>query len=391
MDDLHLSHSYPSSAAKPEQKPEQRTGQKSGQRWLWLLVLLLVVFIAGLLGNPWFEAQTRHLLPAALQTGQASTSGAQDLTQQAAIVARLTALEQKTAIPGGDTTQLGARVAALEAQKAAPGGQAVDLTLLEQRLMRTEERLTAFESQQKALESQLAGLQNQGALLASLQAAVLGLNNQVGRELAQARASIGIVSLRRALDEGRPYAQQLDSVSPVVLPTDPDLIVLRRFAASGIPNIFMLRQRFANLLPQVQHAARQTGTSGNWIDNALAQMRDLVSVKTPDSPQKPSTLEATLASMRQNVEQGNFAAAQGLARRLPGDTQALLEPWIQQINQRQAVLAAFDRVEAQILSPRALPTLNLSPAPLPSPVSGPISGPTSGLTPSAPLPTPTKP
>jgi hypothetical protein len=365
MDDLHLSNAY--TPAPPARNEATKPAAKS-TRWPWILLLLLLAFIVGLLGNPWFEAQVRHLLPQALQ---ANSQGAVGGAQIAALSARLAALEQRPTLPAGgstagESTELSARVAALEARGAAPDAQAADTTSLAQQLTQLEGRLAAIESQQKAQENQLVNLQGQGALLASLQAAVLGLNNQVGRELTQARASIGVVSLRRALDEGRPYAQQLDSISPLVLPTDPDLLVLRRFAASGVPSTFVLRQRFANLLPELQRTT--SSPSSNWLDNALAQMRDLVSVKTPDSPQKPGTQQGVLVALRDTVERGNFTGAVQLVRRLPSNMQAQLEPWVQQINQRQAVYSAFERVEAQILSPRALPTLNLSPAPLPAPL-----------------------
>jgi hypothetical protein len=326
----------------------------TSSRWPWLLVLLLLAFIAGLIGNAWFERQVRGLLPASLR-GDAAAPAATGAANVAALEARVAALEQRpaAALPA----DVSARIAALEAQGATPvAGETALSPDLSQRLAALEARAGAADS----------AAQGQAGQVAALQAQISGLGSQLARDVGQARAAVSLVSLRRAIDEGRPYAQSLDMVAPLLLPTDPDLQLLRRHAATGLPGPAQLRQRFAVLRPSLARAA-QAPQSASWVDNAMAQVRGLVSVKPADGS-LPSSADAALAQAAARVEAGQFAAAIPLLQRLPASARSQAQGWIDQVNAAQLVQASLSRVEAQVLSPRALTTVSVAPAPLPAPV-----------------------
>jgi hypothetical protein len=333
--------------------PMSAPAPRSGSRFMWLLVLLLVVFVAGLLGSPWLKSRVRGLLPDSLQSADTGSAF------QASTKASMTALEQRVAAleqrPGAALPpDLAARIAALEAQRSVvaplPDGTLppVGADVSDVRISSVETRLGVLDQSVQAQAAQVAALQQS---MGQLDGRVGGISATVSRDAAAARGAVAVIGLRRALEDGRPLGAYLGGVSALVPAGDADLVALQRLAG-GVPTTTQVQARYRALRPTLQSALSRAG--GAWTEQAAATLRSLVTVKGEGSG-PPQTPEAGLLLLDERVSTGDLAAAAATLRVLPRPVQDAARGWLSQVQTHLTARAALARIEAKAATPAPMP------------------------------------
>ena len=342
----------PQPAKQPAKQPaEEKRGSGNG---LAIAALgLAVIALGGVVSAPlWTPSLYRTLgLPLAGPTGAASTVDSADI---AALRESLSDLESSVGVLAADSGRANAealldRVDATEARLAVIEQIATPVLL---------DRLSAIDGAVEALASDLARLDgvvgNQRVALSEARTALTGLESSV-EELAaaldnlielQARDSLridrlvasdsaaqafvlAIGQLRAAIEAGRPFGQPLAALQGLAA-GDPDvaddLAALAGMAGTGIPTRERLKAEFPAMAAAAREADRLSGTEG-WVDEALAQVQGLVSVRPAPGEVSGSDAPALLARAEGRLDAGDLNGALAEVERLDGAAATAAESW----------------------------------------------------------------
>jgi hypothetical protein len=298
-------------AAAPVSAPPRRSV------WPWSLVLLLVAFLLGMTGSPWFERQVRGVLPAALS---------EPATGTAALERRIAALEAKLA--------LHANAAAAD----LPPGE---------RLVRVETQVAQLAAEQRAAEARIGQVQGQlggiGTRVADvgerIDAAVEGATE--GAE--QAQGLMLVTSARRAIEGGQSLVS-LEAPLRERFAEQPEAVQALVEAGRAPVTLTVLRSRFAALRPELEAAA----TPGGWWEQVKAMFADIVAVRrVGDSGGAPAV---RLADAQRALERGDVASAANIVARLPG-AYGPADAWLAQARGYVRAQQALTKLEAGVLAP----------------------------------------
>lgn len=269
--------------------------------------------------------------------------------------ARLTAIDQTLAsgpfAQKDSLDRLGQRVAAL--------ASALDTTQASETA--TGQKVGSLASDVGGLQQTLASLQGkaeaQTAQTAALEAKISALEAELARRNAREVAALAVISasLQRALDDGRPFAMELDAVKSAV--DAPDLVAtLTPFAESGLPVRSALATRFADVAARMRAAVgggAQAGEHG-LLGGFLSGAQGLVSVERTGAAEGKS-LDATLERIRSAIESGDFAAVPEAWNALPAKAQAAGEDWIGAVRARLAARRLVDTLNEAVIAALAQP------------------------------------
>lgn len=341
-------------------EPEQRRGGPS----------IAALGLAGLVGGAFALAlfvvlQTADLLP----TGDVPGLRA-DL---AAAEARLTALEQEEA-PAVDpeaVATLADDLASLEAQIADLPGEPADLSDLEARVAALEEtepdaipediaaRLDDLEDRVSAMGSELEGVQpadvptgiadRMEELEAGLDetrdaqealeqrmadiAEAAEVSSAAERDIARAAAgAIAFSGLARAMDAGRPYAEELTALQPLI--DDPSRIeTLSAHAADGLPTTRQLATEFERIAPDILEAGEEADPEDGLLNRLGAGARSLVRVR-PAGPVEGDDRAAIVSRVEAALAEGNLAEARAEWESLDETARDASRDWAQRLDIR---------------------------------------------------------
>ena len=209
----------------------------------------------------------------------------------------LKALDDKTAalsksIDGlasrDSVSALADRVARLEAGGTAASGSAVagQETALSQRIDALQSRLSALDGKVAALEGKVSGASGDSMLAAK---------------------AIAAVALKRAADEGGPFASDLDLAAALGLPADA-VAKLRPYAAKGVETKAALSAEFPAVGDAIVHATTKANPNAGLIDRVMTGLGSLVTIR-PTGPVAGNDPPAIVSRMQAAVTAGDLATA----------------------------------------------------------------------------------
>jgi len=287
-----------------------------------------------------------------IQTALAARPAA--VPADSALNSRVTALDAQIKALGDQVAALNRRLdgIAVAAQSAREHADAA-VAAAQSAGKRADDAAAAAKSalQNSATRSDLDALANR---IAALESAIKTLSNTAAHSAPNsgdhaARAAVAAEALRAAVDRGAPFTAELATVK--ALGGDQGAIAaLQPFAAGGVPTDAELIHQLAQLMPKLEPppAPAPASTGGGFLGGLESHAKSLVSITPVGAPAaQPSS---ALARLNADAAHADIAAALTDIANLPPATKSLAEPWAQQVNARNAALAACHRIAAAALA-----------------------------------------
>jgi hypothetical protein len=210
----------------------------------------------------------------------------------------------------------------------------------EEALRKIAERLTRLEKEDAALASTgeaLQGLESRSARLstsvADITERITALESMDSAEAAARKSAHAVVlavgQLQGALRASGPFAKELGSLKAV---TDGDsridgaLAALEPHAASGIPDLEVLRRRFEKVAGDTVRAAN-AGEDTGWVRLTLNRLASLVTIRRTDGTADDS-IDAVVAGVENDLESGDLITAVEALADLSGAPAEAVAGWL---------------------------------------------------------------
>jgi hypothetical protein len=286
-------------------------------------------------------------LQARLGDGQAGT--AQELPPD--LAARLTKLEQSMSAQSGTQAGEAAAKASMAAVDRELAGIRTDAGRLSQRVDSLrgdlEERLrgAARTSDVASLESKLANLSTE------LQA-VQKTEGDRSANAARALLSLELASLKRVMDRGEPFANELAAVRRASA-GKLDLKPLESYMREGVPTLADINKSFRKIADAMQDA-EAVPPDASLVDRLLSGARSIVRVRKAGHSADDTSLEATIARMDTALKDNHLAEVLEQGKLLPPKAALAAEDWLRQVEARNAVDRAIAGIEDAIKSSLAV-------------------------------------
>ncbi len=330
-------------------RPTQSVRRFLGRSFGWwasaILVLAIVALVAGL---AWLWSGMRD-----------ATARLADLEEQ---VVRLAAEDGETDM---DVTvaslveRLDAAEAALADGGAVRAGLETNLADLAGRMDRIDEGLKEAAPPvvpDRALDRPDVAGREQARVIAMLRRDVASLREMLdtlaGRSGNHAAAFVVAVGqLRDAVDSGRPFAAEHEAVAALES-NDPgieaDLEALARHAGTGIATYHALAASLGDVLTAAGNVARVAAASG-WIDETLAHIESLVTIRRIDGEPAGSGNQATVHRIEAAVASGNLDKALQEIDSLAPEFAGAMAQWVGKARARIEADGALERLHARAI------------------------------------------
>ncbi len=152
--------------------------------------------------------------------------------------------------------------------------------------------------------------------------------------------------LRRAVEEGEPFASELRALSNLV-PDAAPLAALQPYAAIGAPKTMALKEGFGPAARAGLAAAGQANAK-NGFQRLVARLQSLVAVR-PARPQAGDSARAVMSRAEGDVLSGDFAGALAELDALPPLAQEAMSGWMNDARARAEIDAALMALDAYFL------------------------------------------
>jgi hypothetical protein len=306
--------------------------------------------------------------------------------------ARVEALENRQPEAPAELAQLGERVTQLEttmkavADAAEDGGSPADAAVIGQQIGEAEQRLQekidkslaeekeANGAKFEAMQSAVAELKAKFAALADaelgtgdsadLQPELKALGDRIaklesgfpklaeaveqgGAETRSATLAIAFANLQAAIDDGRPFAAEIDTLSSISMEIG-DFGALPAYAEKGIPTVAQLTQSFV-ITKDAALASSTPEAEGSLIDSLMASAQSLVKIRRVDEAAAGDSPGAVLARAEAKLRTGNLAEAVHEVETLEGDPRTAFSGWVEQARARLGADDTLRRLEGLLL------------------------------------------
>lgn len=295
----------------------------------WVIAGGLFVFSAGMIANPWFEANVRGRLPFAIA-------------------------EKPVPTPDPAVAVVETRLAELESQVAASkGGPAARVPV--ERLARTEAKVEtstdqiARESDRiDRLTSDVAGLT---ARLDADRARTDAATAAALMEANRAEAMLTLVLVRRAVEAGRPFGALDAALRRAFEARYPNAVMAVAALGSAPVNVAGLRRSLAAALPLGGTGPSSPDARQSWWDVLTATLSPkAVKLAVSVAPGPAELASAALA-------RGDIVAAANQVRRLPTPRSAAVSAWLDSVERLRAGLQGLSTLETASLLGQPEPLL----------------------------------
>lgn len=283
--------------------------------------------------------------PAAAEPAPARASEA-----LAALASRLEAVEKALAAPKSETrAEPDVRAPAPASTPAPVSAPPVDLGPLEARLGALEERLKPFEERLAAMPGALDQMRE---TLRKTNAAETA-RAQTGADLSRAAAQAAVAqSLVAALDQGRPFAAELDALAALG-GAPARLDALRPLAATGAPRLEAIARAFAQTEPRLTQALAKSDPASegetSLLDRLARSAGALVRVRPVGEPDATAAADAP-ARIERALARADLRAALAEWDRLPEEAKAASGEWAKVARARQNAQEAAQSLFAEALA-----------------------------------------
>ncbi|NJM35793.1 MAG: hypothetical protein HC850_15095 [Rhodomicrobium sp.] len=282
----------------------------------------------------------------AMATSGADTS---DLTADEAVALRkeiaktaekLTGFEnrlQKAAEPSAEAKAANAEAAALKQNLAG----------LSQKIAALETRPAASAVSQETVEQTLDPIAARLAALEERVASVAKTQSEVNTNAKATALALALYNLRRAADEGKPYAAELKSIAEIS-PVPLDLAALEAHGSEGVPSLERLKAEFGTAA-DAAIASENRPADESWASELWSKAKSFVTVRRKgDVP--GDTTRAILARAEFRLGKGDLKAAAEEAAQLKGPAAETMAPWVSKLKARIAAEDALKGLEAKLLT-----------------------------------------
>lgn len=243
-----------------------------------------------------------------------------------------------------EITRLGAKIDAIAAGASTGDAQklATDLSAIRDQLAIQEQKLAALQDQLKTIKTPLATVstllgdtrqelaQNQLKIgknsqnLAQLAAKFAALPPPANKQnigLKALQLPLALMGIESALDQGRPFAGELQSLKLILpdLKTDRDLATI---AKDGLLRPDQLVAGFERRLPAML-GARPANPNASWQQAILARLKSLIALR-PTQKGDLTGIDGLIVSAENAVKRRDFAAAAAAIAQMPAPMQAAL-------------------------------------------------------------------
>lgn len=300
----------------------------------WAIAGALFVFVAGMIANPWFEAQVRNKLPFTA----AVTSKPADNAEIAVLRQQLARLETPTAAPPPS-----------------------------ERLARTEARIETSSDQIARDAERIDRLTAEIATLSATheadRARTEAANANAIAAAERAQTMLTLVLVRRAVDAGQPLGPLDAALRRAFEASQPNAVKAVAALGTAPVSLASLRRGFNTVRPII--GARPTADQRqSWWETLTTTISAAVSSPAPGSPlAAPEAANAALA-------RGDYVAAANHLRRLPAPRPRALANWLAAADRLHAGNQALAMLETTTLL--AQPVATTSPVPPEKPVLTPV-------------------
>jgi hypothetical protein len=162
-----------------------------------------------------------------------------------------------------------------------------------------------------------------------------------------ARGAVATEALRAAVERGAPFTAELAAVKS--FGADRGVAELEPFAATGIPSAGDLGRELSQLTNSLRQASGSKPADASFLGRLEDNARNLVRVTPIDAPpgNEPA---AVISRLDADAQHADIAAALADIARLPPAAKAMVQPWVQKVNARNAAIAASRRIAAGALA-----------------------------------------
>jgi hypothetical protein len=375
-----------STPAAPAEAATHTSGASAFRRTaLWLASSLLLV-IAGVALSPFWAPAVAPLLP--WSTKPASLAAA-----DAALAARVSALEKRPPPPAVDLDTIKSALAA-QAQRIDRLQAALDADSHDQAaaadktaLQQLTQRVAAVEAQSAGqaarktaesgkLEQELArldkGATDLGDRLSALERRV---STQSSTDRTGTALLLATLQMRDGVEKARPFPAAYDAFKRLAH-DDAALLSgatpLAEAAQSGVASQAVLRQRLDGLGDEIARASKPAAKS-RWWEQALDRVRKLVTIRRIGVTAHAGP-EAAVNAAQSALSGGDLAAAVSALGSLTGANAEMAQPWLRMARERlaaEAALAHLQETLAARLGEASAPPLPAAPAADPLPPATP--------------------
>ena len=213
-----------------------------------------------------------------------------------------------------------------------------------------ERQVAQLQTQSEKVSAVSRSLEPVNQRIAALDGLVKGLVSRESKMQAGSRRTalaISLTRLRRAVDAGSPFADELDVVRKFA-PKGLLLKELEQVKDTGAQTAAALERSFPVVIKAVldaDTAQRQDSVIGQLLSNA----RSVIRIRRTGEVAGDST-EAVIARMETRVKSGNLTAALEESQMLKGGALKAAERWLGNVKARIAVDWAMRRVETELVA-----------------------------------------
>lgn len=210
---------------------------------------------------------------------------------------------------------------------------------------RNADLATEIAELRQAFEAALAARdQRYDNALADMQASLQKIqNSEIKGATDQLRANLALSALRRKVDAGEPFAEELTAVAAFA----PDrAAALAPYAHSGAPTHRTLQESFGAAARAGLAAAGQQAAGGG-VSGVIARAKSLVSVR-PAEPQAGDSPRAVISRAEHAVEEGDLTYALSEIDSLPASAKEAMADWIGKAQARAETQSALSALSAQL-------------------------------------------
>jgi hypothetical protein len=172
--------------------------------------------------------------------------------------------------------------------------------------------------------------------------------------------SLEIGNLKRTMDRGEPFAEQLKAVRRLAGNTF-NVAPLERYAQDGVPTLLALSKEFR----QVADTAADTEaepTDGSVLDRLMSGARSIVRVRKAGYDPNDTSTEAVLGRMETALKDGRLDEVMAQGSKLPPKAALVAEDWLKKVEARRTVDQAIADIEMAMKT-----SLTAGPAPAAEP------------------------
>lgn len=304
---------------------------------------------------------------------------------------RLGDLESKEGEPSPELAALADRVAQLEtslksmAEAAQEGGSVADAAAISRQINEAEKRLDEkiesalagantdtsaidslkkevadIDAKLKALTEAELGSEDSGQLLPEItmlderlgriESTLPQLLEAIDEETADTRSAtlaIAFANLRAAVEEGRPYAEELATLAKLS-PGAMDFGGMLEYEDTGIPTARDLTASFAEAR-EAALSPQQPQEESSLIDRLMASAESLVKVRRIDEAAEGNSSSAILARAEAQLEKGDLEAAVKEVETLQGPPREAFAKWLSAAKARLDAEATMQRLQNILL------------------------------------------